>query len=42
MAAITAGHELCRPIGELAFDFVQDHIEGTAPLASTARNLRLP
>lgn len=41
MAAITAGQELCRPIGDLAYDFVQDHIDGIAPLASTARDLRL-
>jgi hypothetical protein len=28
LSAITAGHNLCRPIGDLAFDFVMKHIEG--------------
>lgn len=31
LGAITAGHELCQPIGTLAYEFVQAHIDGTAP-----------
>lgn len=29
-ASITAGQSLCRPVGDLAFEFVQRHIAGTA------------
>lgn len=29
-AAISAGQELCRPIGDLAYEFVRAHIDGTA------------
>lgn len=28
--AITAGRDLCKPIGDLAYEFVQAHIDGTA------------
>jgi hypothetical protein len=28
MAAITAGYDLCHPIGDLAYEFVQAHIDG--------------
>jgi hypothetical protein len=31
MPAITAGHNLCQPVGDLAYEFVQQHIDGTAP-----------
>jgi hypothetical protein len=31
MAAITAGHDLCHPIGDLAYEFVQAHIDGNVP-----------
>ncbi len=31
MASIDEGRELCRPIGDLAYDFITDHINGTAP-----------
>jgi hypothetical protein len=30
-AAIEAGHELCRPIGALAHEFLESHVNGTAP-----------
>ncbi len=30
-ASIDAAQEMCRPIGSLAYDFVQAHIDGTAP-----------
>jgi hypothetical protein len=30
-AAITAGQDLCRPIGDLEYEFLADHIAGTAP-----------
>ena len=30
-ASIDAAQELCRPIGDLAFEFIQAHIDGTAP-----------
>lgn len=30
-ASITAAQALCRPIGDLVYEFVQDHIAGTAP-----------
>ena len=29
-AATTEGQEMCRPIGDLAFEFVQRHLQGTA------------
>jgi hypothetical protein len=29
-ASIPAGQNLCRPIGDLAYEFVQRHIAGTA------------
>jgi len=29
-ASITAGHAIGRIIGDLAYEFVQDHIQGTA------------
>lgn len=28
-AAIQAGHDLCKPIGDIAYDFVENHINGT-------------
>jgi hypothetical protein len=31
LQAIQEGHNLCKPIGDLAYDFVQAHIDGTAP-----------
>ena len=36
-AAITAGGDLCRPIADRAYDFVQDHINGISAVASAAR-----
>jgi hypothetical protein len=30
-ASIPSAHDLCAPIGGLAYDFVQAHIDGTAP-----------
>ena len=30
-ASIPAGRDLCRPIGDLAYEFVQDHIAGNVP-----------
>jgi hypothetical protein len=30
-SAIEAGHALCRPIGDLAYEFVRAHVNGTAP-----------
>jgi hypothetical protein len=31
MGAITASHGLCPPMGDLAYEFLQAHIDGTAP-----------
>jgi hypothetical protein len=31
VAAVEAGAELCRPIGDRAYEFVQRHVDGTAP-----------
>lgn len=31
MAAITEGRNLCHPIGDLAYEFIAAHIDGTAP-----------
>jgi len=31
LAAIQAGHDLCKPIGDLAYEFVRAHLDGTAP-----------
>jgi hypothetical protein len=28
LSAISAGHDLCRPIGDLAYEFVKMHIDG--------------
>jgi len=30
-ASIPAGRDLCRPIGDLGYEFVQDHIDGNVP-----------
>jgi hypothetical protein len=31
MSAVEAGWELCRPMGDRAYEFVKQHIDGTAP-----------
>jgi hypothetical protein len=36
-AAVFEGARLCKPIGDIAFDFVQAHINGTAPAPAACR-----
>ena len=31
LPSITAGHQLCKPIGDIAYEFLRAHIGGTAP-----------
>jgi hypothetical protein len=31
MSAVEAGWELCRPMGDLAYEFLKKHLDGTAP-----------